>query len=135
MPSEMQAAINAHVAQRIRSRRLERGLTQQEVARLLGVSFQQLQKYEHGKNRISAGRLYQLATVLETGIESFFSGFETEAAASATPPAETSRSLEVSRLSRQFEAIASSDVKRSIYGLIRALDKSQPALDLPGSKI
>ncbi len=125
MPSKMQAAINAHVAQRIRSRRIEMGLTQQEVARLLGVSFQQLQKYEHGKNRISAGRLYQLATVLETGIEAFFAGFEAESSSPAKLPAETNRSLEVSRLSRQFEAIASSEVRRSIYGLIRALDKTQ----------
>lgn len=127
MSSEIQTAINAHVAQRIRSRRLEVGLTQQEVAHRLGVSFQQLQKYEHGKNRISAGRLYQLAAVLETGIEAFFAGFDAEASMPSKPPAEANRSLEVSRLSRQFEAISSSEVRRSIYGLIRALDKTQAA--------
>lgn len=127
MSSEIQTAINAHVAQRIRSRRLEVGLTQQEVALRLGISFQQLQKYEHGKNRISAGRLYQLAAVLETGIEIFFAGFEAEASPAVNPPVERNRSLEVSRLSRQFEAISSSEVRRSIYGLIRALDKTQVA--------
>ena len=127
MSSEVQAAINAHVAQRIRSRRVEMGLTQQEVARRLGVSFQQLQKYEHGKNRISAGRLYQLAAVLDIGIEAFFTGFESEADVPRKPPADTGRSLELSRLSRQFEAIGSSEVRRSLYGLIRALDKSPAA--------
>ena len=127
MSSEMQTAINAHVAEKIRSRRLEVGLTQQEVARRLGVSFQQLQKYEHGKNRISAGRLYQLAAVLETSIEGFFNGFEQGASVPAKAPTEVTRSIEVTRLSRQFDAISSTEVRRSIYGLIRALDKSQLA--------
>ncbi|WP_282611160.1 helix-turn-helix domain-containing protein [Pelagibius sp. Alg239-R121] len=119
MSSEIQTSINAHVAARIRILRKEVGLTQQEVARQLGISFHQLQKYEHGKNRVSAGRLYQLAAVLETNIEAFFAGYKQGAAQDAKRP------TEVSRLARQFEAISSTEIKKSIYGLIRVLDETR----------
>ncbi|WP_282605661.1 helix-turn-helix domain-containing protein [Pelagibius sp. Alg239-R121] len=127
MSSDVQTSINAYVAENVRRRRLEVNLTQQEVARLLGISFQQLQKYEHGKNRISAGRLYQLAVILETSIDTFFAGYEGDAAQQAGMPADSGRSIEAARLTRQFNAISSASVRRSIHGLIRVLEKTKPA--------
>jgi transcriptional regulator with XRE-family HTH domain len=56
--------IDRHVAARLRLRRLETGLTQQMLADAIGISVQQVQKYEGGANRISAGALYQLARTL-----------------------------------------------------------------------
>ena len=58
---------------RIRDMRIEKGFTQHELAEALGVTFQQLQKYERGNNRISAVALYKIATFLETPITYFFS--------------------------------------------------------------
>ena len=67
-----------HVAARLRRRRLMLGLTQQEMAELIGVTFQQAHKYETGMNRISAGRLYQIAEALGVGVAYFFQGVDDE---------------------------------------------------------
>ena len=56
------------IAKRVRALRLQRGLSQTELGEVLGVTFQQVQKYERGTNRISAGRLYRIAGVLEVPI-------------------------------------------------------------------
>jgi transcriptional regulator with XRE-family HTH domain len=63
MSDRLPNAIDRHVASRLRLRRLEAGLSQTTLAAALGVTFQQLQKYEGATNRISAGALYQLAPV------------------------------------------------------------------------
>ena len=60
------------VSQNLRKRRLIFGLTQQEIATVLGVSVQQVQKYENGINRISSGKLYRLAHLLELPLINFF---------------------------------------------------------------
>ena len=64
--------IDAYVGSRISLRRSAMGLSQTALARELGVSFQQVQKYETGTNRISASRLHRVAMVLGTSVESFF---------------------------------------------------------------
>ncbi len=66
--------IDRHVARRLRQRRLEQGLTQQELARAVGLSYQQIQKYETAVNRIGAGRLFCIARVLEIRPSYFFAG-------------------------------------------------------------
>jgi len=66
--------IERHVGQRIRERRTMLGLTQQQLADLIGVTYQQAHKYERGINRVSAGRLYELATVLGVDVGYFFPG-------------------------------------------------------------
>lgn len=66
--------VDAHVGQRVRGRRKEMGLSQEKLARSLGVSFQQVQKYEIGINRVSAGRLWDIADTLEVDIGYFFDG-------------------------------------------------------------
>ena len=61
-----------HVGARIRERRIMLGLSQQQMADMIGVTYQQAHKYERGINRISAGRLYEIAQVLRVPIEYFF---------------------------------------------------------------
>lgn len=65
-------AIDRHIAGRVRIRRKEVGMSQQELGRRLGVTFQQIQKYENGANRISAGRLYATAHHLGVNVAYFF---------------------------------------------------------------
>lgn len=72
MSQQLAEMIDLRVARRIRERRLSVGMTQQELARIIGVAFQQAHKYEHGINRISAGRLYHIANALTAPIEYFF---------------------------------------------------------------
>jgi transcriptional regulator with XRE-family HTH domain len=66
-----------HVGRRLRWRRQELKLSQQELADRLGVTFQQVQKYEKGVNRIGAGRLQRIAEALEVPVTFFFGGNET----------------------------------------------------------
>lgn len=66
--------IESHVGLRIRQRRILLGLTQQQLAEMIGVTYQQAHKYERGVNRISAGRLYEIAQVLGVGVGYFFEG-------------------------------------------------------------
>jgi transcriptional regulator with XRE-family HTH domain len=61
---------------RIRECRVLHGLSQQQLASSIGVTYQQIFKYEHGVNRVSAGRLYEIAQELDTPVESFFAGLE-----------------------------------------------------------
>lgn len=69
--------VDAYVGARIGLRRSALGLSQSALAQQLGISFQQVQKYETGQNRISASRLHRAATVLGTSVESFFPPVET----------------------------------------------------------
>ncbi len=66
--------VDLHVGARLRDRRAELGLTQASVAKAVGIRFQQIQKYERGANRVSASRLWELARVLDVGIDYFFEG-------------------------------------------------------------
>jgi transcriptional regulator with XRE-family HTH domain len=66
--------IDLHLGKRLRRRRRLLGLTQQQVAEVVGIRFQQIQKYECGANRISAARLWQLAQALEVPVSYFFDG-------------------------------------------------------------
>jgi transcriptional regulator with XRE-family HTH domain len=64
--------LDAHVGQKLRQRRLMLGLTQEKLGTLLDLTFQQVQKYERGLNRVSAGRLYEIAQALHVPITYFF---------------------------------------------------------------
>jgi len=67
-------ARDAEIGRRIRALRLERGLSQTDLGNLLGVTFQQIQKYERGANRVAAGRLQRVAEALEVPITFFYEG-------------------------------------------------------------
>ena len=67
-------AVDAHVGMRLRVRRTLLSLNQADLAQMLGITSQQVQKYENGDNRVSASRLYQLATLLDVPVSWFFDG-------------------------------------------------------------
>src|SRR4029079_16302559 len=67
-------AVDQHVGARVRAARLEAGKSQTEGAESLGLTFQQVQKYEKGTNRISAGKLHELSRLFDTPVQFFFDG-------------------------------------------------------------
>src|SRR3954465_14265036 len=91
-PGAMQG-VDRHVARRIRERRLELGLTQQQLAELVGVTYQQAHKYEKGDNRVAGGRLYLIPRAPDVDPAYFFEGL------GADRPGEPSRrmTLELAR--------------------------------------
>ena len=72
------AAVDDHVGGRIRDRRIMLGLTQQQLAEMIGVTYQQAHKYERGINRVSAGRLFEIARALSAPITYFYEGMAEE---------------------------------------------------------
>ena len=68
--------VDAHVGGRIRDRRTSLGLTQEHLANALNLSYQQVQKYETGANRVSAGRLYEISKILQSDVSLFFDDLE-----------------------------------------------------------
>ena len=70
--------VDRHVAARMRERRIMLGLTQQQMAELIGVTYQQSHKYEKGINRIASGRLYNIAQALGVDVGYFFDGLEND---------------------------------------------------------
>jgi transcriptional regulator with XRE-family HTH domain len=70
--------VDIHVGLRLRERRIELGMSQQKLAAALGIAYQQVSKYEQAKDRISAGRLYDLSRVLDVPVTFFFEGIATK---------------------------------------------------------
>ncbi len=74
----MKHPVDVHVGKRVRHRRWMVGMTQQQLGDIVGIKFQQIQKYETGMNRISASRLWDIAQALDVSISFFFEGFEND---------------------------------------------------------
>ena len=68
--------VDVHVGTRVRLRRTLLGMTQAKLSRAIGLTFQQVQKYERGTNRIGASRLYELSQVLDVPVSFFFDGLD-----------------------------------------------------------
>ena len=124
--------IDAHVGGRVRLRRMMLGLSQEKLAEKLGLTFQQVQKYEKGINRIGASRLYELAQLLGVGVDFFYEDAPVGDGASHAAPgfAEKSsenyivdflNSREGLELNRAFTRITDPRVRRSIIELVRSL--------------
>jgi transcriptional regulator with XRE-family HTH domain len=116
--------VDRHVGFRIRERRITMGLTQQELAKLIGVTYQQAHKYERGVNRISAGRLHKVAEILGVPINFFFEGLQSSGAVAST--AQQKMLLE---LARSFAALPSRRHQEAICAIARLLSEegSPPA--------
>ena len=115
--------VDVEVGHRIRIERLSRGLSQTALANQLGVTFQQVQKYEKGVNRVGAGRLTKIAEVLGVPVSSFFSGQEILQGEDAKERGEASplKLLTVSgafRLLRAYADIEDGNLRRSIVDLV-----------------
>lgn len=74
-PRPEHRSVDRHIGERIRERRAEMGLTQEELGAALSISYQQVQKYETGANRVSAGRLFDIAATLGVDIAYFFASY------------------------------------------------------------
>ncbi|MFQ8431041.1 helix-turn-helix domain-containing protein [Amaricoccus sp. W119] len=124
----MRHPVDVHVGKRVRHRRWMVGMTQQQLGDLVGIKFQQIQKYETGMNRISASRLWDIAQALDVSISFFFEGFESEEAAHDAAPAaaagDTRGDLladkEALELVRSYYAIPEAQ-RRRLFDLARVL--------------
>ena len=118
--------VDIHVGTRLKERRILLGLSQEKLAAGLGLTFQQLQKYERGANRISAGRLYQLAGLLDVEVPYFFEGLDGEAKGSEP---ETSDLVdadllirhETLKFVRSYNRISDEGLRRQVVGLIEVI--------------
>ena len=116
--------VDDHVGERIRARRTELGLTQEELARQLSISYQQVQKYETGANRISAGRLYEIALELDVGASYFFEGFDSGRMTPHMPHGGHNRAA--IDLVRNFQEIHDESLRSAVTNLLKAMrDKQQ----------
>lgn len=108
--------VDRHVGAMIRERRIVLGLTQQQLADMIGVTYQQAHKYERGINRVSAGRLYEIAQVLGVPVSYFFEGLDEEGGRVAG--GRDRMSLE---LARNFAQITDQRQKEALSHLARVL--------------
>jgi transcriptional regulator with XRE-family HTH domain len=113
--------IDQHVGERIRARRTELGLTQEQLAEALNVSYQQVQKYETGANRISAGRIFELGRKLSVDVSYFFEGLPLDAPAEQIALEHGGRQRSAIELVRKFAQIQDPQVRSAIAALVKAL--------------
>ena len=115
--------IDKIIGGRVYSLRLAQGLARQQLAKVIGVTPQQLQKYENAKNRVSASRLVLIAKALGKNISYFYEGIE-ESDSEVIPSHHQRLLLEVSR---NFRKIINSDHQTAISNLVKSLLKQQVA--------
>jgi transcriptional regulator with XRE-family HTH domain len=125
--SKLPSGIDRVVGQRIRWRRRELKLTQERLGEILELTFQQVQKYEKGVNRVSAGRLYEIAGVLGVPISYFFEGAEdfleaeqAEFAEDENEPHAPVMTPEMLELIAAFQKIEDISLRKSLLNTVRA---------------
>jgi len=106
--------VDVHVGARIRTRRLLRGMNQEALAIALGLTFQQVQKYESGANRVSASRLWEIAAILRTSLAYFFPAKTGEDQASNYP--QDPEGIELVRL---YYQIADSGMRQQLFDTLK----------------
>lgn len=109
--------VDHHVGARIRERRTMLGLSQQQLAKMIGVTYQQAHKYERGLNRISAGRLFEIAQVLDVPVAFFFEGLQPGSEAQPV----SSRQRMFLELARNFALIDNDKHQEALSQMARAL--------------
>ena len=125
----MKHHVDAHVGKRVRHRRWMMGMTQQQLGDLVGIKFQQIQKYETGMNRISASRLWDIAKSLEVPISYFFEGLDADSIEEAGMDADSSArgdllaDKEALELVRSYYAIPENQ-RRRLFDLARVLSEA-----------
>ena len=109
-------AVDIHVGRKIRERRIMLGLTQQQAAEVIGVTYQQLHKYEKGINRIASGRLHTIAQSMGVTVDQFFEGLDSPG---SYEPTRNQRML--LELARNFNSIPSHRHQEALCTMARAL--------------
>ena len=120
--------VDVHVGARIRTRRLLLGMNQETLANALGLTFQQVQKYEGGANRVSASRLAEVAEVLGVPIAYFFNDLDLADDPAAVEEAELREMLQrpdVIELIRRYYAIANPAVRQQFLEMVKTVAQSQ----------
>jgi transcriptional regulator with XRE-family HTH domain len=112
--------VDRYIGARIRARRIMLGLTQQQMAELVGVTYGQAHKYEKGINRISAGRLYRIAQALGVEVSYFFEGLQTADRLVLSPQQQM-----LLDLARNYVKIPVREHRDAIVALARALAKPE----------
>lgn len=122
------SSIDKEIGTRVRMRRISIGMSQEKLGEMLGLTFQQVQKYEKGMNRISVGRLVDIAKILGVDIHFFFNGIksgktEPGFAEEESPAylADVMSTPEGLQLIRTFTGIKSAKVRKSIVQLVASL--------------
>jgi transcriptional regulator with XRE-family HTH domain len=115
--------VDRKLGERVRARRLEIAMSQEQLADLLGVTFQQVQKYEKGVNRIAASRLLDIAAALDTPIAAFYDGLGAVRRGSKSEPRTEDLLAKpgAAELLRLFASIGSDKVRRRVLELVRAM--------------
>ena len=133
MASEDPHPTDIHVGARVRYRRNELGISQLELATRLGLTFQQIQKYERGKNRISASKLHEISQVLGVELGYFFNGLDVNTSSDAAlPDVAVSRLIMVpegAEIAAKFPKLSGPKL-RSVLAIVRLLtDEDESASD------
>jgi transcriptional regulator with XRE-family HTH domain len=115
-----------HVGSRVRLRRTLLGLSQEKLGEAIGLTFQQVQKYERGANRISASRLFDLSGVLDVPVSFFFDGMADQSAPAPAPMPEAGEpdpmhKRETLELVRAYYRITDPTVRKRIFDLTKAV--------------
>ncbi|HUS55513.1 MAG TPA: helix-turn-helix transcriptional regulator [Thermohalobaculum sp.] len=119
----MARVVDLHVGQRVRQRRWMLDLTQTQLGDLVGIKFQQIQKYETGANRISASRMWDIANSLGVPISFFFEGLDGQAADTSESRGDILTDREAGDLVRAYYAIPENQ-RRSLFDLARVLSEA-----------
>ena len=121
------SSVDVHVGGRVRVRRRLTHMTQETLADLIGVTFQQVQKYERGTNRISASKLFAIAEALDVPISYFFDGLDATGSEDSGAAEGSERNIqsflrtgEGLELARLFPRIAKGPLRRRILELVKA---------------
>ncbi len=122
--------VDVHVGSRVRLRRTLLGMSQDKLGKALSLTFQQIQKYERGANRIGSSRLYQLSQILDVPVSFFFDDMPAEVTGKASGMAEGGKqSFEVGQLSRRetlelvraYYKIQNPGVRKKLFEMVKAL--------------
>jgi len=113
--------IDVHVGGRLRLRRTLMGLSQTELAKSVNLTFQQVQKYESGANRVSASRLYHIAEALDVPVSFFFDDAPRAGGLAEAPKTSFEPDRELLELTRNYRSISDPEVRRGIYDLVKRL--------------
>ena len=114
--------VDVHVGARLRFKRKLLGLSQTSLGEALGLTFQQIQKYENGANRISASRLFQTASIFDVPISFFFEDMPSEITGPEKFPADAVViDRQTTKLIRAYVSVQDDRVRKSIRDLVRQL--------------
>jgi transcriptional regulator with XRE-family HTH domain len=131
--------VDAHVGKRLRLRRTMMGLSQEALAKSVGITFQQVQKYEKGANAMNANRLYEFAQFLHVPIAYFFEGLEVASGSGANGFAEESLAFdhknksvsdrESLEIMKAFKRIKEQVIRKRLADLVRAVADNKTIME------